>query len=88
MLSLILNLPSNTGMEGESIDPLGWGFSIQKGRMMPVTMTIPPAPPKLLKTVRCSCKTGRKTMTCSWRKHGLKCTDPCKECRKVFCINC
>ena len=70
------------------MDPLGWGFLIQKGRMMPVTMTDAPAPPNLLKVVRCGCKTGCKTMTCLCRKHGLKCTDPCRECRGVSCINC
>ena len=74
--------------KGESIDPLGQGFSIQKGRMMPGTMTEPPASPNVLQIVRCSCKTGCKTMTCSCRKHGLKCTDSCKECRGVFCVNC
>ena len=73
---------------GESNDPLGWGFSIQKGRMMSVTMTEPTAPPNLLKIVCCSCKTGCKTMKCSCHKHGLKCTDNCKECCGVSCINC
>ena len=56
--------------------------------MMPVTMTEPPAPPNLLKIVRCGCKTVCKTMSCSCRKHGLKCTDSCRECREVSCINC
>ena len=73
---------------GENIDPLGWGFSIQIGRMMPVTMTEPPAPPNLFKIVRCSCKNGCKTITCSYRKHGLKCNDSCKECCGVSCVNC
>ena len=51
---------------------------------MPVTMTEPPAPPNVLKIV---C-TGCKTMTCSCRKHGLKCTDSCRKCRGVSCANC
>ena len=68
---------------GESIDPPCWGFSIQKDKMMPVTMTEPPAPPNLLKIACSSFKTGCKTMTYSCRKHGLKCTDSCKECRGV-----
>ena len=54
---------------------------------MPVTMTEPPAPPNLL-IVRCSCKTRFKSMTCSYRKYGLKCTDSCKECRGVSWVNC
>ena len=73
---------------GENMDPLGWGFLIQKGRMMPVTMTEAPAPPNLLKVVRCGCKTGCKTMACSCRKHGLTCSDSCRECRGVSRINC
>ena len=55
---------------------------------MPVTTIEPPAPPNLLKIVRCSCKTGCKTMTCSCPKHGLKSTYSCKECRGVSCVNC
>ena len=40
-----------------SIDPLGWGFSIQKDRMMPVNMTETTALPNLHKMVHCSCRT-------------------------------
>ena len=54
---------------------------------MPVSVTEPPAPPNPIKIVRCSCKTGCKTMACSCRKHGLKCIDSCKECRGVSCLN-
>ena len=54
----------------KKMDPLCWGYFIHKGRMMPVTMKQASAPPKLLKVVRCGCKTGCKTMTCSCRKHG------------------
>ena len=54
---------------GESINPLGWEFFIQKGSMMLLTLKEPPAPPNLLNIVSCSCKTGYKTMTCSCHKH-------------------
>ena len=30
---------------------------------------------------------GWKTTTCSCRKHELKCTDSCKECRGASCVN-
>ena len=73
---------------GEGIGPLGSNFFIQKRRMMPVTMMVLPRPPHLHKIVCCSCKTGWKTMTCSCHKHGLKCTDSCKECCGISCINC
>lgn len=62
----------------------GWGFSIQKGKMMAVTMAEPPAPPNLLKIVHCGCNTGCKTMTYSCRTHSLKYTDFCKECLWSF----
>ena len=75
-------------LEGWKINPLGWGFSIQKGRMMGVTMTEPPPPSNVFKIVHYSCKTGCKTMTCSCCKHGLTCTDFCKKCQEVSCINC
>ena len=70
------------------MDPLGWGCLIHNERMMPVKMKQKPAPPNLLKVVHCGCKTGCKTMTCSCRKHGLKCTDSCRECRGVSCLDC
>ena len=48
-------------------------------------MTIKEAPAltNLLEVVRCGCKTGCKTMPCPCRKHGLKCTDSCREYRGV-----
>ena len=73
---------------GESIDLFGWKFSFQKGRMTPATMIEPPELQNLLRIIRSSFKTGCKTMSCSCRKHGLKCTDSCKECRGVSCITC
>ena len=54
---------------------------------MPITMTESPAAPNLIKIICCSSKTECKTMTCSYCKHGVKCTDSCKECCGVSCIN-
>lgn len=73
---------------GESIDPLGLEFSIRKGRIMPVTVTEPPASLNLLKIVRCSCKIGGKTMICLCHIRSLECTDSYKESRRASCVNC
>ena len=72
---------------GKSIDPLGLEFSIQKGRIMPVSVTEPSVSLNLLKIVRCSCKIGGKTMICLCHIHGLKCTDSYKEYRRASCVN-
>ena len=71
----------------KSIDPLGLEFSIQKGRIMPVSVTEPSVLLNLLKIVRCSCKIGGKTMICLCHIHGLKCTDSYKEYRWASCVN-
>lgn len=73
---------------GESIDPLGLEFSIRKGRIMPVTVTEPPASLNLLKIVRCSCKIGGETMICLCHIRSLECTDSYKESRRASCVNC
>ena len=51
-------------------------------------MIEPPELQNLLRIIRSSFKTGCKTMSCSCRKHGLKCNGSCKECRGVSCITC
>ena len=71
----------------EDIDPLLWGWKIDKSKLMPIAMNQSPAP-ELLKIVRCTCKTGCKNSRCSCFKHGLKCTNVCGECRGVSCLNC
>ena len=55
---------------------------------MPITMKQAPAPSDLLKVVRCGCKTGCKTSKCTCHTHGLKCTQACRGCCGVSCLNC
>ena len=70
-----------------NLDPLEWGWKIVKEKMMPIPTEKGPAPNELLKIFRCGCKTGCKTSKCTCKKHGLKCTQVCKQCRGVSCMN-
>ena len=72
---------------GEIVDPLVWGYEIRNGKMLPIRQTKEAAPANLLKIVRCSCKKGCKTNSCTCRKHGLHCTNSCKECCGSSCSN-
>ena len=64
---------------------LGW--KMREDRLLPVPTDIPPAPPQLLKVLRCSCKTDCSTARCTCRKHGLECSFVCGECRGINCAN-
>ena len=45
----------------------------------PVITDIPPAPPELLRDVRCACKSSKALCSqCSCRKYGIACTAYCK----------
>ena len=54
---------------------------------MPIPTKKAPAPNELIKTFPCGCKTGCKSTRYTCRKHGLKCNQVCKECRRVSCTN-
>ena len=54
--------------------------------LQPVPTTLPPAPKAVLPLIRCGCKGTCNTMSCTCRKHTLKCTDMCGSC-EVKCTN-
>ena len=56
----------------ESIDPLSWGWKVQKDKMMPIPTEKATAPLELLRIFRCGCKTGCKNTRCICVEHGLK----------------
>lgn len=62
----------------------GW---IQDGdRLQAVPTTLPPAPKAVLELIKCNCKGSCITMSCSCKKHSLKCTDMCG-CCETKCEN-
>ena len=74
-------------MGNTSLNPLDYGWQIVNEVLLPVKMTLPPAPEKLLQIVRCGCKTGCDSKKCSCRRHGLDCSSACKDCRGISCSN-
>ena len=70
-----------------NLDPQQWGWELSTNKLLPIMSDKPIAPPELLKTVHCQCKTDCKTARCTCRKHGLVCTIACGECRGESCTN-
>ena len=72
---------------GNNLDAQAWGWKIVNGRMLPIQTDRQPAPDKLLKVIRCKCKTECRTARCTCKKHGLECSPMCSDCRGLSCFN-
>ena len=70
-----------------TLEPQEWGWKLKDTYLLPVTTDLPPAPPTLLSVIRCGCKTGCDTKSCSCRKNGIDCSPACKECKGQTCTN-
>ena len=66
---------------GNDLNPLEWGWKLVQGRLMPMFSSQPPAPPSLLKLIRCGCKTGCTSRSCTCVKYSLHCSAICGECK-------
>ncbi|GFN73858.1 hypothetical protein PoB_000036400 [Plakobranchus ocellatus] len=69
------------------VQPEVWGWQLSSGRLDPCTTDLPPAPQLLLKMIRCNCKSDCRSKRCTCRKHGLKCSLACGECKRIGCLN-
>ena len=78
---------TQTWMGNADLDPMEWGWEIAESLLIPVKMTLPPAPDYLLKVIHCGCKLGCDSKRCNCRKHGLECSAGCGNCRGVSCSN-
>lgn len=67
---------------GECLSPCQWGWYEGDGHL-----TLPPAPDRLLKCIRCCCKMNCDNRRCTCRKHGLTRTAACGECHGISCSN-
>ena len=68
-------------------EPTEWGWQWKNGQLVPVCMTQPLAPERILRMVSCNCKTGCNTQQCNCRKFGFKCTQMCGHCSESPCTN-
>jgi hypothetical protein len=66
---------------------IDWGWKITDNEMISVMTDMPPAPHKLLKIVRCNCKTVCSTTRCSCKKQKFTCTTGCGNCNGISCLN-
>ena len=68
-----------------------WGWKMVENKLRPIKVDIEVAPERLLKVVRCKCKSTSKNQcrsnVCSCRKHGLQCTSACGEYFGGNCFN-
>ena len=67
--------------------PETWGWTRGETSLLPTTMDIAPAPAELLKMIRCNCSTDCTSAKCSCKKHGMKCSIACGQCRGSSCFN-
>ena len=64
-----------------------WGWHKCGEGFVPMKTTLPPVPEKLMKVIRCSCKSDCSTLKCSCKKNNIECTPACGHCRGVSCTN-
>ena len=67
-------------------DATEWGWKIEKNVLVPIKMTLQPAPDNILNIIKCNCKANCDSKRCTCRKSGLECSMACGECRGM-CSN-
>ncbi|WAR13570.1 hypothetical protein MAR_027750 [Mya arenaria] len=72
---------------GRDISPTDWGWTMNGDKLVPVKTSLPAAPERLLKMIRCCCRQKCDSKRCTCRKHGLCCTAACGECHGLSCSN-
>ena len=77
------------GWKGHSseMNPLEWGWKKSDEKFMPLHTDLPPAPSEILKIIRCNCQTDCSNMRCTCKKHNVKCSVACGNCRGSGCTN-
>ena len=74
------------GHSGE-MNPPEWGWKKSDEKFMPLHTDLPPAPSEILKIIRCNCQTDCSSMRCTCKKHNVKCSVACGNCRGSGCTN-
>jgi len=69
------------------VDPSEWGWKVYENRYIPIQTDLNAAQKELLEINRCNCKTGCVSKKCSCKKHGLRCSPACAQCKGGGCEN-
>ena len=69
------------------MSPLEWGWKKNDDKLMPLLTDLSPAPSELLKIIRCNCQTDFSSTRCTCKKHNVKCSVACGNCRGSGCTN-
>lgn len=70
----------------ENLNPEEFGWK-KSNRFKPITTDMDPAPPELLKKIRCQCKGSCVNLRCSCFKNKTKCSAACGVCHGTDCLN-
>ena len=71
----------------EKVDPEQWGWKKNEDRHIPLQNDLPPAPYEQLEVIRCNCQTDCRSFKCTCKKHDIKCSLECGNCRGSSCSN-
>jgi len=72
---------------GNDISPKDWGWKKSPTGLVPIRMTRPAAPERLISIIRCNCSGKCNKKTCTCYKNALLCTPACGQCRGITCLN-
>ena len=64
-----------------------WGWQMEELGWSPIKIDMPPAPQELLRVIKCNCNANCSSKLCSCKKHGLKCSMACGNCKGTGCKN-
>ncbi len=73
--------------KGHELQPEEWGWRVCEGGLMPMHTDLPPASDELQRIIRCNCQTDCGSMRCTCKKHNVKCSPACGNCRGSGCMN-
>ena len=71
----------------EKLDPEQCGWKKNEDRLVPVQTDLPLAPDEQLEVIRSNCQTDCSSFKCTCKKHDMKCSLACGNCRWSSCNN-
>ena len=74
--------------ERDNLNPKDWSWKEKNGKLLPLYTSKDAAQASLLKLIRCGCKIDCSKPTRTCRRNKLKCSNMCRECKDVSCLNC
>ena len=75
------------GSGEDELQPEQWGWKETEGGLMPIHTDLPPALDELLRVIRYNCQSYCSSMRCTCKKHNVKCSPACGNCRGSGCMN-